>query len=309
MQYTNINGYRLSRITLGTVQLGMDYGIANQAGKPDRQQSMAILQAAVRGGINSFDTAFHYGESEKVLGEFFKARALVLPPVLITKFKMGPDHDLTASEVQKEISGYAEQSRRRLQMDKLPIYMLHNARDMTRCGNAVADALSHLKDQGIIGSAGVSVYTPEEVAEMLENELYEVIQLPMNLFDGRWISTGILKRLKAAGKIILVRSVFLQGLFFKDPATLQGKLRPAEKWLRQISALAEEEGMSVAQLAFSYIRDLEEVASLVVGAETPEQVTANLNLLAGPAVSAKTRAQILESFADIPKEIVNPALW
>ncbi len=58
-----------SRLTLGTVQLGLPYGIANQTGQPDYRTSLEIVAAALEGGINSFDTASSYGNGEQVLGQ------------------------------------------------------------------------------------------------------------------------------------------------------------------------------------------------------------------------------------------------
>ena len=49
-------------MVLGTVQLGMNYGIANLDGKPDEEKSFSILRTALEGGINTLDTARAYGE-------------------------------------------------------------------------------------------------------------------------------------------------------------------------------------------------------------------------------------------------------
>ncbi len=66
MNYTQINGLNISKLTLGIVQLGMEYGIANKSGKPDMEKALEILQTAINKGINSFDTANAYGNSEEV---------------------------------------------------------------------------------------------------------------------------------------------------------------------------------------------------------------------------------------------------
>ena len=61
-----------SKITLGTVQFGLDYGIANTDGKPSYEKARDIVATACENGITSFDTAAAYGDSEKVLGQIFK---------------------------------------------------------------------------------------------------------------------------------------------------------------------------------------------------------------------------------------------
>lgn len=94
-----------------------------------------------------------------------------------------------------------------------------------------------------------------------------------------------------------------------DPEKLTGNLTTSANYLKQLSLLAQREGMSIAQLAFSYVRDTEGVTSLVVGAETSEQVKENIKLLEGKAISEKTRDEISILFVNIPEYILNPGQW
>ena len=157
--------------------------------------------------------------------------------------------------------------------------------------------------------AAVSVYTSEEAYEMMQNEIYEAIQVPMNIFDNRLIKSGAFSKLHEANEIIFVRSVFLQGLFFMNPGSLTGNLVDAKDLLLNLNHLADKEGMSIQQLALSYIRDMEEVSSLVIGAETPEQVIENIKLMDGPSISEETRYEVSKIFDNIPAHILNPGLW
>ena len=306
MNYTNIKGLNLSKFTLGTVQLGMKYGIANRSGKPDMEKAFKILQAAISSGINSFDTASLYGNSEEVLGKFFSSETYRTNnvsknglPLFTTKFKVAFEDNLSDTAIEKQIFGYAEQSLERLKIKEIPIYMLHNAKDMTQYGKIVPDTLRKLKRQGLIKKAGVSVYHPEEVEEMLKDDLYEAVQLPMNLFDQRMISSGILKKLKMDNIIVFIRSVFLQGLFFLDPANLPVRLEIAREPLILLNKLAEKENMEIAEMAISYIRDMEGVSSLVLGVETPEQIIENVELIDAPAISPKTRDELERCFRSV----------
>ena len=61
-----------SRLAIGTVQFGMDYGIANQNGKVNANQIQSILDFAHEKGINVLDTAKAYGNSEKSIGNYLK---------------------------------------------------------------------------------------------------------------------------------------------------------------------------------------------------------------------------------------------
>lgn len=323
MNYTKIKDLKFSKLTLGTVQLGMDYGIANKSGKPGIDKAFEILKVAVNNGVNSFDTASLYGNSEEVLGQFFTSelyRTIALKnqnsflentseesnqPLLTTKFKIMPEDNLTSgsitdADIEKQIYQWVEHSLEKLMIKKIPIYMLHNAKDMTQYGKIVPETLRKLKEEGLIDKAGVSVYHPDEVEEMLKDDLYEAVQLPMNLFDQRMISRGIMQKLKNKNIIVFVRSVFLQGLFFLNPEKLPRKVEIAREPLLLLRKLSEEESMSIAQLAIAYIRDMEGVSSLVLGVETPEQITENIQLMDAPAISEKTRYEIESSFRSVP---------
>lgn len=310
MQYININGLRLSKFTLGTVQLGMNYGIANKNGKPDTAKSYSILETAIDGGVNSFDTSLHYGDSEEVIGSYFsKRQGGYKDTVLTTKFKITPGVKLSDKDVEKQIYHCVENSLKHLNLKKIPVYMLHNPQDMTLYGNIVPETLKRLKADGLIDMAAVSVYTADEVDEMLKNDIYEAVQIPMNIIDNRLVRRDSLKKLYAAQKIVFVRSIFLQGLFFTNPSELTGNLVDAAEPVRKLVQLADKEGMSIAQLALSYIRDMKEVTSLVIGAETPEQVKENIKLIEGPSISENTENEIKSLFDNIPVHILNPALW
>ena len=310
MQYTSIRDMNISKLTLGTVQLGMDYGIANNKGKPNEDESFNILQTATEGGVNSFDTSLLYGDSEIVLGNYFSSTKHSLNNlVLTTKFKIRHDNNLTNNDIERQMYEFVEQSMRRLKINKVPVYMLHNPADMVLYGNIVPQTLKQLKNEGLIGMAAVSVYASEEAYEMMQNEIYEAIQVPINIFDNRVIKSGAISKLHEANKIIFVRSIFLQGLFFMNPELLTGNLIDAKESLINLARLANKEGLSIQQLALSYIRDMEGVSSLVIGAETPEQVRENIKLMEGTSISEKTKYEISKLFDNIPTHILNPGLW
>jgi aryl-alcohol dehydrogenase-like predicted oxidoreductase len=310
MEYSRIKELKISKYTLGTVQLGMSYGIANKSGQPDRQKSFDILETALKCGINAFDMASDYGTAEEVVGEYL----LTLPkdvdkPLLITKFSIQQDGNLTDEGIEKQIRVFVGDAIRRLQTKKLPIFLLHRVEDMYLYGSSISKALHKLINEGLIGRAGVSVYNGSDVEKMLEDDLYEVVQIPMNIIDHRLIKSGVIGKLRQKGIIVFVRSVFLQGLFFLNPDELAPNMKDAREPLLQLRQLADEEGISVAQLALSYIRDMDGIASLVIGAEKPDQVRSNAELINTPKLSANIRNKIDGMFLNVPNHVLNPSVW
>lgn len=298
----------ISRITLGTVQLGMDYGIANKTGKPSQEAANEILKTAFESGITSFDTSIEYGDSEVILGNYFSQYTKEGKPFISTKFKLPPDAVGSEADIEKTIYGFCEKSLKRLKIEKIPLYMLHNPYDMTRFGKTVPKTIQRLITQGYIKEAGVSVYTVDEAKEMMKYDVYTSIQLPMNIFDTRFIKSGMIRTLANREIRIYVRSVFLQGLFFMQPDLLPESFTNAAYYIRQLGSFSKKEGMSIAQLAFSYINGIEGVTSIVLGAETKEQISENTSLLSSGGLAQQKRESIDALFKDIPIEDIMRAI-
>lgn len=289
---------KISPMTLGTVQLGMNYGIANVAGKPDEEKSFSILRAALEGGITALDTARAYGDSELVIGRFLKQWQGELPAIIT---KVPTLQGTTPKELEKFVTESVERSLERLGVNKLESVMLHGAKDPIIHGKACADAVKALIDHGYTHKVGVSVYTAEDIAGMLPYEIFSLTQVPMSIFDQRLIADGWIDQLKARDYTVYVRSVFLQGLFFLNPDTMTDPilLEYAAPKLRLLRQVAEEEHMTLAQLAIAFIRDCPGVTSLVLGADTPEQVRENLAQFATAPLSQDVTDRLRREFANV----------
>ena len=298
MIYTDIKNKKLSAMSLGTVQLGMNYGIANDGGKPDEAKSFAMLRSALENGITSLDTARVYGDSEEVIGRFLKTWDGELP--FITT-KVPKIQGTTAAEVEKFVVGSVEESLERLGVNKVNAVMLHVTGDLYDHGQKAADAMASLVKRGYTDIIGASVYNSAEVEEMLKYDEYTTTQVPMSIFDQRLIASGTVDKLKDHGYTVFVRSVFLQGLFFLDPDTQDDPIlvEHAVPKIRLLREIAQSEGLTVAQLAIAFMRDTTGVTSLVLGADTPDQVRENIAYFDVPSLSANVMSRLRAEFAEV----------
>jgi aryl-alcohol dehydrogenase-like predicted oxidoreductase len=296
---------------LGTVALGMEYGISNRAGKPEKATSFDVLTSAVEYGINWLDTARTYGCAEELIAEYVELRGLSEALHVVTKFKISPRHIYDLGSARTEALASVGESRRRLRKDVLEICLFHMDRDLPLAEvMKVLPVVAHeLREEGLIATAGISIDDASELDAFAGLEPFEIFQVPVNIFDQRLIEGGAIKRCHDAGKAVVARSVFLQGLFFLEGRGLKGNLRQADGYLRELRLLAELEGMSVPQLAFSYIRDLQGISSIVFGAENAGQVKENIALLKGDRISEDTRELIGRKFRGMPEEIITPRFW
>jgi len=309
MKTIAFKGYRFSQLTLGTVQLGMPYGISNSQGMPGDREALDMLRMATEAGITTFDTARQYGASEALLGRFLAGHTGA-DLNMVSKFKIAPQDAGALERAWKSVEGSVRTSIECLGISKLPVCLLHKGEEpMDAVAGILPVIISRLREQGLIYIGGVSVYEPADVAFCLSEPLIEAVQVPVNIFDQRLVVSGALQRLAQAQKLVFARSVFLQGLFFMDPGQIKGNLKPAIPFLKQLHAFAQDYPADITGLAFAYVRDLPGIDSIVVGADTSTQLAENVQLLGAPEVPAPLRNEFIQVFTAVPDEILTPGRW
>ncbi|MGN6193936.1 MAG: aldo/keto reductase [Ginsengibacter sp.] len=311
MKYSELHGYKISELTLGTVALGMTYGISNSNSKPQKENSLGVISLAVKEGINTLDTARSYGEAEQVIGEFWEENSAGQFINVVSKFKISPENLNNKDKARKEIFNSIRTSTRYLRIGVLPIALFHMNRSlpMDQVLEILPSIISDLKHEGMIDLAGVSIDHPDEAKFFLDNMQFEVAQVPVNLFDRRIIDSGMLTRMHAEGKIVFARSVFLQGLFFMNPQKLNGNVREGASYIEQLQQIAADAKLSIAELAFSFVKGLEAVTSIVFGAVNQYQIRENTKLLETGGMDEELRGLIESRFNEIPEQLITPGLW
>ena len=304
MKITEKNGYKISELTLGTVQLGIPYGINNKNGMPSYEQSAGILQTAIDGGIVSFDTAKGYGKSEAVLGRFFLENPVT--KTLITKVEFDKE---TPTEIKDSLFEKVKDSANVLGLQKLPLVLLHSETYLEKYGKFLIDALKELKAEGLTDSVGISFSDKSKLLEMTDPEVFDSVQIPANMFDNGETRNGKIKTLSENGIAVYVRSVYLQGIFFMDTESLPAKIKSAKPALDKLRILAQENNLSMAGLALSYMRGTEGITSLVLGCETTEQLKDSLSLFDLPQLSKNVSDKITEISEEIEPVVIRPWEW
>lgn len=306
MKYTVKKELNISAMTLGTVQLGLSYGVNNTSGKPTEEQSFAILDTAFKGGVTILDTSNDYGDSETVIGNYMRANA-DKKFLICTKFRIDEE---AAKDVYGSLRAFALDSCKKLGVDCLDIFMSHIEDDYLNYGDELAKALAALKAEGIIKLAGMSMSKKDKIDAIIDSGIFDAVQVPMNIWDNKVIRDGTIKRMSDAGIAVFVRSVYLQGLFFKSVDDVKNtKFRDAAPLIEKLNEIAKEEGLTVPELALAFIRDTEGVASLVVGSETAAQVEQNVDVFNVPTLSEATYNKILTEFSNVDTFLISPWEW
>jgi len=294
-----------NRLILGTAQLGMQYGIANTTGKPDLINAETIIKEAWNGGVQEFDTAQAYGESEKILGNAFDNLNIKHSAKVITKISPTVNHN-----DENELRNSILTSLNNLGIDKLYGILLHKEELLNYWNEGLGEALASFRSEGLVEHLGVSVSNPEFAKIALEIKDITIIQVPSNILDRRFDRIDIFKKAEEKNKTIYIRSVFLQGLLLLNPDKLSKSMQFTYNVLEKFNMLADKCGISRQQLAFSFVIKAYPAVKIVLGAETSRQVKSNLVVLESTnIVSDDIVDEARNLFNNVGDNILNPALW
>lgn len=273
-----------SKIGLGTVQFGLDYGISNKSGKTPEVEAIRILEFARSEGIDTVDTAIAYGDSEKVLGTFelndFKVVSKYLPP----------------SELKLTINEQLRQSLNNLGQKSIFGYLAHRPQDLLNKPSQWNE-LEEFKNQGLVQKIGFSLNTPRELEELL-NVGYQpdIIQVPYNYFDRRF--ENLMKQLFIEGCEIHSRSSFLQGLFFRDPKTLSSHFNEVKGLLSEVRCSTN----NIAGSLLNFVLEKSFVSRVIVGVDNKTQLKENIESLSNTYF-------LKDIDFELPDSILNPSNW
>lgn len=307
MEYITHNGMSFSRFQLGTVQLGMDYGLGDHTAKPSQEYAFSLLDLALSRGVNTLDTANNYGDSQRVIGAWLKTVPPEKHPLIITK--IGPfDHSSDAA-LRADIRRQTEGCLRDLGVKKLDMLMVHMFEDFEKSPETVRETFLEMKREGLIGMTGISAYSRHDYKAIAASG-FDAVQIPLNVFDWERIDDGGIQAMADAGMMIFVRSVYLQGLVFLTPETLDPRMDFALPYLNKFIDLCREFEMSPAVLALSFALCVKGISAAVLGVQTTEQMEENCALFEG--VRKLTPAQmdkLHEAFCGIDPRVINPGCW
>lgn len=292
---TDIIPLHVSKLVLGTVQMGLDYGINNTSGKMTSTEAMEVINTAHTAGVEYLDSAAAYGSSEEVIGHYnesYKAKRLKI----ITKLM----HD-------QEVSSSVTASLDKLKCDKIDVLLFHSF-EHYKSSTQSRHTLERLLSTSKVGRVGVSVYTNEEAVSLLNDPLVTIVQAPFNLLDNENLRADTFKKLKAAGKEVHTRSVFLQGLFFMVNDKAPTFLKPLFNYLSKLEEIVLNYQLSIGQLALGYALSQEYIDKVLIGVDSHAQLQQNLGLIE-QGVPREAIEQVSDQINVKDKDYLNPSKW
>jgi aryl-alcohol dehydrogenase-like predicted oxidoreductase len=291
---------RLGRSGLSVSEISYGNWITHGS-QVEEEQAHACVRAALDAGITTFDTADVYAntKAEAVLGRALAGQRRESLEILTKVYwPTGPGGPNDRGLGRKHILESAHGSLKRLQTDYIDVYQAHRF-DRTVPLEETMLAFADLVRQGKVLYIGVSEWTGEQISRgaAIARELNVpfISNQPQYSMLWRVIESQVVPACEREGVSQVVFSPIAQGVL--TGKYLPGQPVPAgsratdesgknfvQRWLRddvlervqRLKPLADEAGLSLAQLAVAWVLQNKNVASAIIGASRPEQVTENV---------------------------------
>jgi aryl-alcohol dehydrogenase-like predicted oxidoreductase len=316
-RYLGNSGFKISEITYGN---WLTHG-----SQLENDQAHACVRASLDAGISTFDTADVYANTmaETVLGEALKGERRESLEIFTKVFgATGPKGHNDVGLSRKHIMESVDGSLSRLQTDYIDLYQAHRYDYFTPLEETM-QAFADLVRMGKVLYIGVSEWTADQLRDgaTLAKELgFQLISnQPEYSMLWRVIESEIIPTSRELGISQVVWSPIAQGV-------LTGKYRPGEqppegsratddkgganmikRWMdddvlgrvQQLVPLAEEAGLSMAQLSVAWVLQNDNVATAIIGASRPEQVHDNVG-----AAGVKLEDDLLRKIDEVIEPVV-----
>ena len=311
-RYLGNSGFKISEITFGN---WLTHG-----SQVENDVATQCVRAALDAGISTFDTADVYANTaaETVLGEALKDERRQSLEIFTKVFgPTGPkghnDVGLSRKHIMESING----SLTRLQTDYVDLYQAHRY-DYETPLEETMQAFADIVRQGKALYIGVSEWTADQIRDghALAKDLgFQLISnQPQYSMLWRVIEAEVIPTCEELGLSQIVWSPIAQGV-------LSGKYRPGkpapegsratdskggarmiERWMsdevlsgvQQLKPIAEEAGLTMAQLSIAWVLQNKNVASAIMGASRPEQIAGNV-----AAAGVKLDEAIMDKIDDV----------
>ena len=297
-----------NRLTLGTVQFGLNYGVNNFLGKPKIEDSIKVLQLAYKNTITSFDTAFSYGDAEEILGVFIKQNKLAGKVKVISKLRPNVfDEGTVEKDKYKIIKWEVEKTLKKLNISCLDGYLLHTPAYIY--DGEVVSALKKLKKNGLIKNFGVSIYDEAEAFYAVEKAGVDYIQIPYNVFDQRLDRSNFFELARLKKIKVFARSAFLQGLMVMDQKNIPKYLPQAKQYLKTFKKIISKYGYTSSRASLLFSLSHPDIDQVVIGVDNSNQLKEDLKFAQDIEGFGPCRDELKREFLNLKDSIIFPSLW
>lgn len=309
MQYKTLGqtGLKVSRIGLGTAEIGFTYGLGHKT-VPSDADADCLLKSAVELGINFFDTAsIHKLADERIARSGIAKISGVIIATKCAHF-LEKGEDPKKDELEKRIKDEVEISLKNLQLDTLPVLQLHGGTKEQIERGDVIEILGKLKQEGKAQFMGISTRGEEASLAAIKSGFFDIIHVAYSILDQR-MAGQVLPLAEQKNMGVINRSVFLKGaltsLRYKLP---QPGLGPLAENAGEVNRLAKLYNMSLEELALKFVLAEDGISTSLVGTNNPNHLQQAVEYTNERRLSRLMISE-LRNFAISDPNQVDPSKW
>ena len=278
------------KFILGSAQLGFKYGLKKK--KINDKELDKIHEILKKNLLSTFDTAINYGNSQKRIGN------LKIKKKIITKIKLPKNNRINFKNWYDKVLLNTLDD---LKTKKIYALLIHNTSDISRKNPELLNAVLKSKREKLVSKVGISVYDLKEVNDVLKFWKPDIIQIPLNIFDQRFLKKNFLKKLKNQNIEIHVRSCFLNGALLKDKLN-KGNLKSRDLFKKFIN-WCEKKKISQLTACLHFIKKIKYIDGVVVGFDNSKQLKEIMYSF------KKKLVLVPNDFANNERKLIDPRKW
>ena len=285
MKYFKLGKYNISKYCLGTWSLGSDREKNISYGTISDSRVKKILEYSYNKGINFFDTANVYGDSEKKIGNYFhKKRDKVFFATKVGCISFKKKLNFSKKIIQSQI----DNSLKNLKSDYIDIVQLYNPDSNDNNLKYAIEHLDNLKNKKKINFIGISLGQPSDYIKIRNLYKFSSIQCNFNILDQRVLNNRINKIIKKDKVKILARTILNFGIFTeeflmrkiikfnKNDHRFYWNLKQIKLWIKYINKVRLNSNRSIENTCYKFCNSFK-IDSLIIGANNLSHLNTALN--------------------------------
>ena len=263
------------------------------------KEIIKILNLAYSKKISHLDTAFNYDK-------FYK----LSKKINFKKFKISTKINLSTNQVQrkdfpKKTFSLIKQKTKLFKISNFENLFIHNFDELNLSDLLlIKKTFIYLKKTKIIQKIGISIYDKKSINKIKYFDCVDIIQLPINLIDRKFIKKRTINFFKKNKIKIQARSIFLQGLLLDNVSNLKSNKFKRNLTLIKFDEWVKKNKTTSLKACVAFIKNLNYLDSFVIGAENCSQVREIIHLL-----KSKKKYNYPKNIYTSDKKITDPRTW
>ena len=263
------------------------------------KEIIKILNLAYSKKISHLDTAFNYDK-------FYK----LSKKINFKKFKISTKINLSTNQVQKKdfpkkTFSLIKQKTKLFKISNFENLFIHNFDKLNLSDLLlIKKTFIYLKKTKIIQKIGISIYDKKSINKIKCFDCVDIIQLPINLIDRKFIKKRTINFFKKNKIKIQARSIFLQGLLLDNVSNLKSNKFKRNLTLIKFDEWVKKNKTTSLKACVAFIKNLNYLDSFVIGVENCSQVREIIHLL-----KSKKKYNYPKNIYTSDKKITDPRTW